>query len=225
MAQAVPSILPASMEHKVQVEVGTGIATGNADYHNIIVGGKITSTTGQFKNELKGKFANVDQKNGDSENMYKANNKLKYEITPDDYAFGELEYVGNKPSGITRRTSESVGYGRNIVTKDNLNIAAEAAVGARQSDYKAGLSDESSYLGKVGTIIDWEIHDNININNDTYVALTNDNTQAVSDTSVKTYVYDDIYVKGAFNVENNNNTPAGVRKTDTVTSVNVGYEF
>ncbi len=213
------------MNHKYQVEVGTGFGTGNIDYQNVAVNGKIISTAGRYKNELKGKFANISERTDDTENTFGLNNKLKYEITPDDYAFGELEYVNNKVAGIDRRTSESVGYGRNLVKNDDLTIAAEAAVGGRQSNYSAGLQDESSFLGKLGTMIDWEFYDNVTLSNETYMAFTSDNTQTVSDTSVKTYVYDNVYLKGGFSVENNDNAPTGFKKTDTVSSVNVGYDF
>lgn len=224
-AGAEPSIMPLSMQNKYQVEAGTGLGTGNIDHQSYSFAGKVTSKMGRYENNLKGKFAAVNRSNDDSHNVYSINNKLKYDLTPDDYAFGELEYVNNKVAGIERRASESIGYGRRLVNKDGLNIAAEAAIGGRQSEYKAGLADESSYLGKVGTTIDWEVYDNVNLNNDTYMAFTSDNTQTVSDTSVKTYVYDGMYVKGGFNVENNDKAPAGFKKTDTLSTVNVGYEF
>lgn len=219
------SVLPLSLKHKASIEIGTGIGTGNIDNQNYSVAGKLISTHENYTNQLKANFADIEKKNNKNENLYNVNNKLKYDIDGTNYALGELEFVNNDAVGIDRRTSETVGLGRNIFTKDNLNIAAEASAGARQSSYKSGLSDESSVLGKVGTIIDWEVYDNVNLNNDTYMAFTQDNTQTVSDTSVKTFVYDNVYVKGGVNVENNHHTPTGVKKTDTVSSINLGYQF
>lgn len=219
------SILPLSLKHKASVEVSTGMGTGNIDNQNFRVSGKLVSTKDKYTNEIKAKYSDVDKRNGDSESIYNVGEKLKYSIDDDSYAFGELDYDNNKAIGVKSRTSELAGYGRKLIDKDNFKLTGEAGAGLRQSSYSAGLEDESSYLGKAGTDMDWEVYDGVNLNNNTYMAFTEDNTQTVSDTSLKTFVYDNAYVKGGVEVENNSKVPTGFKKTDTVTSVGVGYEF
>lgn len=218
-------VLPASMQHKASVEVGTGLGTGNIDSETFSVGGKLVSTAGKYENNLKADYQRVDGRNGDSENLYNINNKLKRQVGTNGYGFGELDFDSNKAAGVNRRTSQIVGYGHNLIQKDNLNIAGEVGAGLRQNDYKPGLEDESSVLGKIGTLISWKPIEKLEVNNDTYLALTQDNRQTVSNSEVKYYIQPNIYAKGGFDVENNEKTPTGFKSSDTVSRVGVGYNF
>jgi putative salt-induced outer membrane protein len=224
-ANAESSFAPLSMQHKAHVELGTGMASGNIDNQNYSVKGGVVSSAGEYTNNLKLSYSDNDTNSGTTEAIYKVNDKLKYAIGSDGYAYGEGEYISNDPAGIDSRMTGVVGYGHNLITKESLNIAGEAGIGYRDSTYSAGLADESSSVAKVGTIIDWHVYDGVDLNNTTHVAVTEENITTTSDTSVKTFVYDNAYVKGGVEVENNSETPTGAKGTDTVTSVAVGYEF
>ena len=225
LASAESSVLPLSLQHKAAIEVSTGIGTGNIDNQNFKVSGKLTSTKDKYTNILKANYADLDAKSSRSDGAYGVNDKLKYAVGDSGYGFGEVDYVKNDVKGIKSRTSELVGYGHEFIKKDDFSLVGEAGGGFRQSSYKPGLNDESSYLGKIGTDMNWQVYNGVDLNNNTYMALTEDNTQMVSDTSVKTFVYKSAYVKGGLEVENNSHVPSGYEKTDTVTSVGVGYEF
>lgn len=218
-------ILPLSMQHKASVEVGTGFGSGNIESETFSVGGKLVSTAGKYENTLKSDYSRVEVRGGDSENLYNINNKLKRQVGTKGYGFGELEFESNKASGINRRTSQVIGYGHNLITKDNLNIAGEIGAGLRQNDYKPGLEDESSVVGKIGTNINWKPLEKVEVNNDTYLAITQDNRQTVSNSEVKYFIKPNIYAKGGFDVENNEKTPTGFKSSDTVSKIGVGYNF
>ncbi len=217
--------MPLSLQHKAHVDINTGaLATGNIDNENFSVSTGVTSTYERYKNELKGNFSSVDLKNGKSENIYKVNNKLKYEMSSDNYVFGEFDYANDKSWGINHRVSGLTGYGHKLLSNDDFSLTGEAGVGMRKT-YYSRMTDEGSYLGKLGALMDWELTDAIKFQNNTYVAFTEENRQTVSENSIKAYVIDNAYVKGSFDVENNNHNPVGIRKTNTITRVGVGLDF
>jgi putative salt-induced outer membrane protein len=224
-ANAEPSMLPLSLQHKASVEVSTGIGTGNIDNQNYKIGGKLISTHNKYTNEMKGSYADVDAKNSDSESLYHFNNKLKYSVGSSSYAFGEGEYLSNKVAGVDSRSTGLVGYGQELIKNDDFDVTGELGAGYRQSNYKAGLADEASIIGRAGTDMNWGFYRDFNLNNNTSMAFTENNTQTISDTSVTKPIYKGAYVKGGVAVENNTSVPAGYEKTDTVTSVGLGYEF
>jgi putative salt-induced outer membrane protein len=218
-------ILPLSLQHKGNVEVATGMGSGNIDRENFSVAGKLVSSAGKYENNLKIDYSNVEARGGDSENLYNISNKLKRQIGTNGYGFGELDFDSNKATGINRRTSQIIGYGHNLIKKDNLNIAGEIGAGLRQNDYKPGLEDENSAVGKIGTIINWKPIEKLEVNNDTYLAITQDNRQTVSNSEVRYFIQPNIYAKGGFDVENNEKTPTGFKSSDTISRVGVGYNF
>ncbi len=221
-AEMVP---PLSLQHRASIEISKGVGTGNIDQQNHRLSGKLVSGYGRYTNELKGNISNLENSNGNSEVGYKIGERLKYEVTEGGNVFGEVERVGNKTSGVKSRTSELLGYEQLLIEKDGFDMSGEAGAGFRQSDYQPGLEDANSLLGKVGTDINWEFYKNVKLNNNSYMAYAEDNTQTVSDTSIKTFLYRGAYIKGAVEVENNSKVPVGYKKTDTVTSIGMGYDF
>jgi putative salt-induced outer membrane protein len=225
MVLAEPSVLPLSMRHKSNIEASTGIGTGNADYQNYRVAGKYVYTKGKFVNELSGDFSESEKKNNAPRYSYKVGNKAKYAIGEKTYVLGEIDRSSKKIAGVKSRTSETIGFGRDLIAKDDFTLAGEVAGGLRQSDYGESAADENSVLGKIGADMNWKVHRNINLNNYTSMGFTENNTQTISDTNLKAFIYDNLYAKGGIEVENNTMTPAGFKKTDTITSVALGYEF
>lgn len=224
-ASAQSPSLPASMQHRGYVEVSTGIGTGNIESEKVAVKGKLISTTGPYQNELKGKYSSIEGDNGGDHTQIRIADKLKYRLSGNDYVFGDADYTRNRASGITSRTTGVAGYGKNLITKDNFNFAGEAGLGLRNNDYVGGFLDQNTAVAKVGANIDWKLMDNLSFNSENYVVLEEDSTQAVSDNSLKTYVYENMYVKGSFEVEDNSGLPAAYDNTDTITSIGLGYQF
>jgi putative salt-induced outer membrane protein YdiY len=217
--------LPLKPKGYIEIGTGMGIGGGNIDNQNISVAGKIALQKDKFTNETTAKFQSVDAKNGKIRSMNKVANKTKYDLSNDNYAFLGLETEDRSIAGINKRNSEYIGLGRVLGKKDNLTFTGELGAGLRQTDYKTGLKNNNSYLGKIGGLIDYQLSDSTNIQNETFMAFTDESTQTVSDTQIKSYLVENLYVKGGVEVENNTKTPNNYKKTDTISSVGIGYSF
>jgi len=206
------------------VEFGTSYKTGNTEEQQMNILSELRYFWNKFENILNLKANNNKENDVRTSEEYRIKNQLKYTLSEKDYAFGELEYVNDRFSGYNFRTSELIGYGRNVLTRDNMNLSLEASAGARQSGLENG-DNENSIMGKLGGNFDWQIRENIAFKEELDISFAQDATITESSTSIKSTLTDKLYLKLSFDVEHISDVPAGRENTDTITAITVGYGF
>ncbi len=206
------------------VDVGASVSTGNTQERDLNANTELTYKTGDISNTVKLTARASSDDGATTSEEYAVNNKTKYTLTSKSYSFLELEYVKDRFSGYDYRASELLGMGYKWIDTDAFKLATEASAGARQSNT---VDDEqtSSMLGKFGVETEWQITDNLSVENETSTSLASDALITISDTSLKNKLSESLYLKLNHNFQHIDDVPENTKNIDTLTTLGVGYEF
>lgn len=217
--------MPASMKHKLSVDGGLAMANGNTSSKNINFGAALTTNYDRFENTLTGKAKNLEQNHQRADEDYIVADKLKYDLGNNFYGFGEAEYFNDRFAGFDRRTHEIAGAGYYFRNDNEAKVSAETGVGARQTDYTGTLASANEFVAKAGGNVNWKMNENVIFNQDAAYYWGDDNQTTRAETSVKSYMNKDLYLKAAYQIENNSTVPVGKKDNEQLTTLSVGYEL
>lgn len=228
-AQAVASIAPAAGEEETSpwsgtVEGGLSIATGNTEEETLNTEGELNYEVEHWKNTLKASARNEKSNDTRTAEDYRVDNQLNYKINERHYIFGEAGYVDDRFSGYDYRINEGLGYGYYFIKDEGLSLLGEIGGGGRHSKLINGDKTDE-LVGKISEEFDWDINDRLTFEQDASAEYGEDLTILNVSAGLKADIYKTLYLKLGFEVENLSDVPAGTKKTDTLTKVNLGYDF
>jgi putative salt-induced outer membrane protein len=208
-----------------QGQAGASVTTGNTEGRSTSVGLKFEKETLNWKHQL---LANVDytKQNGvTSQNRDFASYQGNYKINDRWYGLGIGSYERDQFAGFTRRFSESLGAGYNILKTPTNAWSVEAGPAYRQTHFITGESENRFGL-RVATNYAWTISPGVTFTeNLVYYAQSGDST-LTSTTALTAKVYGALSVQGSFLYNHEQQPPAGVvDKTDTTTRLSLVYSF
>lgn len=216
----------AAGQHKGSIEGGLTLARGNTDNDNLNGKVGVASTYGKVENEFTATAYGAKSSGVRSGENYNANDKLKYNFDELNYGFGEGDWSNNRFAGYSERLSGLVGAGHHFMKEPNLNLYGEVGGGYRTTDYiPIAQKDESSAVGKIGGGLNWKINEYVQFGQTVNSVIGKDNTVTTSDTSVKSFLNRNLYLKFGYNFQNQSEVPAGVKNNDSLTTFSVGYDF
>jgi putative salt-induced outer membrane protein len=213
------------LKHKLNIEGSLSMASGNTENENLRGDLDLVSTLGKWKNEFEVEASNQQQDGLREQEYYRINNKLKKEISDKRFAYGEFTYEDDRFAGIDYRFTETLGIGQYFIKEKDLKISADIGIGARQTNFLAGAEDEEGFLGTFGFDAFWRVNENTEFNQEIDVNHGSENTETLSETSLKTFIDKNLYLKLAYEFRNNSDVPAGKKNTDTQFIVTVGYQL
>ncbi|HET6655266.1 MAG TPA: DUF481 domain-containing protein, partial [Gammaproteobacteria bacterium] len=147
-----------------------------------------------------------------------------YLFTPNNYVFAHLGYSNNEFSGIERRTSETVGYGRRLLHTPTQTWSAQLGVGARQEHIQNDGSRNSAVV-QLATSYSWQFGESSSLSEGIVVERGTDNTRIESATSLTVKMIDNFSLVLAYTIKHNSQVPPQTVKTDRYTSVSLEYTF
>ncbi len=206
------------------VEAGATFNTGNSEEEQINAAAEVTFERGKWENITELSLDTTKANDIRTEEEYRANNQTRYNFSEKDYGFFELDYVKDRFSGFDHRLSESLGYGRHLIKKDNMNLSAEASVGARQTQFTDG-EDAESLLGTLSADYDWKFSDDLAFEQRLSASFASDTNIYRSYSAVRSDLTETLFLKLSFDVENFSNVPTDRDSTDTETRLVLGYAF
>lgn len=213
------------IKHEGSIEAGASYATGNTEKENFRGKAELTSSYQKIVNEFSARASNTKENNNRTEELYRISTKPRYEFDEYAYSYAELEYASDRFSGYNSRTSELLGIGAFLIKEELMKLSIEAGAGARQTDFTGNTKDENSILGKSSGEFDWKINKNVHFNQQASISVGKENTVTESETSLKSFIDDNLYLKISYEVEHNSDVPIGTKNTDTNTILTVGYDF
>jgi len=235
---ALAAALPAHADWTGKAEAGYVMARGNTD---------TDSANGKFelameRNQWKHAFA--------AAGLYGNNNEIKsaerwearwqsdYALTEKLFTFGALRYEQDHFSGFDYQESVAVGLGYKFLDTDTVKLSATLGAGFRRLRPEELIKDEN---GVVIDRIPGEESDDITANGGVQyehqitastklidkllVESGSDNTFAQNDFAVQVSMTDVLALAVGYSVRHNTDPPAGLEKTDRLTTVNLVYNI
>lgn len=211
-----------------EAELGVVLASGNTD--TTTANGKLDMdyAAGTWRHNI---FADAYYASDDDEKTaerYALGYKPKYFFTDKDYVFGLLRYDSDEFADIDHRTTEVVGYGRQLISTDVHYLEAEIGAGARQSDYivNADNLDENEGIVYLGGKYTGRISSSARFLETLRVEVGNENTFVESITGLQLAIAGNLSAKVSYTVRHNTDVVgAKGEHTDTITGVNLVYGF
>ncbi|HUR39926.1 MAG TPA: DUF481 domain-containing protein, partial [Verrucomicrobiae bacterium] len=130
-----------------------------------------------------------------------------------------------------QRTSETLGYGRKVLTGPTHLLDLEVGVGMRQTESQVTLPaaplavKEDDVIGRGRLAYKWQFGETSHFSETFKVESGTSNTFMESVTELRLSLVDKLYALGSYTVRQNTNVPPGSKKTDTITALSLGWAF
>ena len=207
-------------------EAGYVKTTGNTDTSALNVRLNFVRNGEKWRHRFTG-TALTSTKDGEKDNeRYTAEVQSDYKINEKSWIFGAFRWDADKFGSYDPQYSLTFGYGRQLMKSDNHELIGEAGVGYRYLKERIAGESESDFIGRFLLNDTWQIVDSTAWTNRLLVETGSNNTFTQFNTGLVVSMTDRFAIKLGYEWRNNSKLPPGeTEKTDTITSVNLVYNF
>lgn len=214
-----------------EVSAGMVLTSGNTDSTTINAKAQAVHNSVLWRNTTDAALSKASQTDPvtgadvRTAERYALGNKTDFNFTEHDYAFLALEFEKDLVGPVRERESETVGYGRKILTGPVHLLEAELGAGARQTTAQVTEDKASDFIGRARVAYKWNLSETSYLGETVKVESGKSNTYAESATELKMSLVGKLFAVASYIVRNNSDVPAGVKNTDTITALNLGWSF
>ncbi len=167
-----------------------------------------------------------------SENSVKDNERYTAELQSDrklsevSFLFAVVRWDADKFGAYDPQQTATVGYGRQLMKSEKHSLKGEIGIGYRNLEER--ISGIASREAIVRLLLDdsWQVFKSTNWTNRLLVETGADNSFTQFNTGLAVSMTESFALKIGFEVRNNSKVPPGdSEKTDTVTTMNLVYNF
>jgi putative salt-induced outer membrane protein len=221
-------------------QLGYLMSRGNSDSDSANAKLDVIHVADTWKHELNvnglyGKSANVV-----SAERWDARFQSDYRITKQLFAFGAVTYEHDIFSGFQYQATGTGGVGYKLINTDTTKLSAQIGVGYRSlrpetlrkeipgSDAVTGrvlLDRSSEVVGTAGSDFDHSFNPSTKLTDKLIAQSGSDNTSLENDLALEVKMSQKLALAAGFTLRDNTNPPAGLKKKDTATTLNLVYAF
>lgn len=218
--------LPAAAQWTGKGEAGLAIADGNSQSTTanakIVVGKKIDAWEHAFG--LSGLY--VRQEGETSAKRWESFLQSRYSFGGGNtYGFGGLRYEEDRFSGFDHQGVIDAGVGHKFIDSEKTKLSGQVGVGYKFWETLDTPRDkDGSVAGTAGLDFSHQLTATTSLFNKFGAEVTSDNNFLQNETGVAVKVSDRLALSLGYTVRHNTDPPAGFKKTDTLSTVNLVYE-
>jgi len=148
-----------------------------------------------------------------------------YKLTDRSYWFGGVRYEADEFSGFDYQASATTGYGYKFIDTDATKLAGQVGVGYRRSKLLPLGETDGDTIFRGDLKFEHALTATTKILDTFIVEAGSDNTFAANELALQVKMTDKFALSLGFAIRHNTDPPAGLEKTDTLTTVNLVYAF
>lgn len=160
-----------------------------------------------------------------TDERYEIGDKLSYNFSARDYAFGSLSYDNDRFAGIAERYTAAIGYGRHVVATPTQALDLEAGLGANRSRDRDSPRFGNHGIATLGGKYVWKLTPGTQFSQTLRSEYASNNIYVNPVSELRLTVIGQLFAAIAFEIRYNSNIPAGLRHVDDITTLNLGYDF
>jgi len=167
-----------------------------------------------------------------SEDGTKDNERYQAEVQSDrklnerSWLFGAFRWDADKFGSYDPSISFTAGYGYQLMKSERHEMRGEIGAGYRKLEERVSGDSSSEFIGRFLLDDWWQVFSNTKWNNRLLVETGSSNTFTQYLTGLEVSMTDKLAININFELRNNSTVPPGdSEKTDTVTGVNLVYNF
>ncbi len=218
---------------KGQGEAGFVRASGNTDSESANVGLRFENVGDVWSHELLLSTYQASNSGQTSADNFSAAYKLKRELSDKSYLFGSLSYLDDDFDGFTEQSSMSLGYGHKVIDSESTKWDLELGLGYRDTQElltlangtKAEGDDLSGATLVLNSSFQHQLTDNTQFVDKFRSEAGSDNTFIENDAALIVSMNDRFALKAGVLIRHNTDPAPGADDTDTITSLNLVYNF
>lgn len=205
-------------------EVGASLTTGTSRNTTVAVGATLAKDGVDWRHRIVAS-ANYQRSNGNTTaGRYLASYEANYKFSERLYALGLLQWEQDKFAGFTRRFSESVGVGYNILTGPEFTWQISGGPAWRQTKLVTHAT-ENDMSARLATQLLWKINPSTSFTEDAGAYLGGSDNTYFSTTALTTKILGDLSARMSFNVVMESDPPPGIEDTNTISRFTLVYSF
>lgn len=208
-----------------EVAVGFLATSGNTETRSLNGKLALDYTQGVWKNSLLATALGNSDSEGSTAERYAVADKLDYNFSDRDYLFASLEWEKDIYGGIRERMSETVGYGRHVLTGPEHTLDLEVGIGARQTEENETGLREDDFIGRFAGKYVWALSETSSFAQSVKVETGDSNTSTESVSELRLSIIGNLMAMLSYTVRHNTNVAPDSEKTDSFTAVNLAYTF
>jgi len=160
-----------------------------------------------------------------SAERYSVSAKAAYKLLEDGHrAFVLGSHVSDKFGAYTRYSSLGIGYGTQMLRREDRTVDVEVGPGFFHGVNSAGGS-ESGMTVRGAAQLRWRVSPSAAFSQTVSVERGTSNMHSIAETSLSTKINGTMQMKAAFSARNDTNVPDEKKNTDTQTSLTLVYSF
>jgi putative salt-induced outer membrane protein len=207
------------------VALGYLQTTGNANTSTANGKALIGYKAGNWQDSILVQALKASQEGALTAENFEADGQSDYNLNPDNYLFGNVDYLRDVFSGYERRTSEVVGLGHRLIDSPTQQLDVELGGGRRQTRYTTGFPSSEEWVERVAGSYLWKFTSTSSLTESLSVVHGSSNTLTQSVTAVTANLVNSFALSFSYTVSHNSSVLDGFKKTDAVTALSLVYTF
>ena len=217
-------------------EAGVVFANGNTDTQNVNAKLDLATTEGSWKHAvgLAAVYANADEVT--TGQRWEVFEQSDYNFSPRSFWFGAGRYEDDRFSGFDYQATASTGVGRHFIDSERTKFTGTAGVGYKFFETRDTFDDTGTVLLEQGAsdsevvfrgTLDFsnELTNTTKLIDKFLVESGANNTFVQNDLGIQVKISDVLALAAAYSVRHNTDPPLGFGKSDSLTTLNLVYEF
>ena len=200
---------------------GANLDTGNTEEWGVNAGVEVTRKNNLWEHRFSADL-NIREVNDErTEERLGAGYRARRDFADSPvFAFGSLEYERNPFQGISRRFTEVIGAGYQIVDTDDIDWEASVGPALRQTRFTDG-TNENRLAAFLDTSFKWDITDTLSFSEKITLVLDEVNSTLTTSTAVTTDLYGNLSARLSFDTIYESDPAPGTVSWDTSTRLSV----
>lgn len=205
-------------------EVGASFATGNSENESANAALEVKNTLEKWTHTLGFAGNYGSDSGGTTAQRWEVRGQTQYEITDRAYGFGAARYEDDRFSAYDFQATLSGGLGYKIIDNDRTKFWVQGGPGYRYAEFNDTGESEDGMIFRGDLGFDHQITDTTKIVERFLVETGSENTYLQNDIGLEVSINGALALRLGYQVRHNTDVPAGVEKTDTLTTIGLIYE-
>lgn len=206
-------------------ELGLVAARGNTETDTLNARLRLDYSRDRWNNESNFNMVHSRDSGETRANRFVLANKTEYDLNERSYVLGALRYDRDRFSDYRYQGTASLGYGYHLIDSERHRLKAEIGPGARWSEDRVTEETHTDFIIRGFLGYGWTISENAGLTNRLLVESASENTFTENETAVTVAINSRLSLKAGFTVRHNSDVEPETKNTDTLTTVNIVYNF
>ncbi len=206
------------------IELGAVQTSGNTRTTTLNARLNTSRDAGAWRSRLAGSAISSTSNRTATAEKYDLSFQQDWKFTERDFIFARAGFESDRFAGYRQRTSETLGYGRQLVKTDRADWKGDIGGGLRQTNPVAGRR-ENEVVARASSQFAWQLSEAAKLTEDIRTEGGAKGWTSKSVTALQTALNAHLSSKISLALTHNSRVPAGVKKLDAESSITLVVSF